>query len=573
MPCVLRLLLGPLLAMLPACASAAEVRAWLDRDSARLGETVTLNVEASGSGSDTPDFSALSRDFEQLGTSSSSQVSVVNGATTAKQLWAVGLQPRHEGRIEIAPIAVGGATSNALSLTVLPAPVAATTHAGDEVFVEMQAEPDAPYVQQQVRLTVALYFAVNLADGNLDEPHAEGAVVQKLGQDRNYQAQRGGRSYRVIERHYALVPQRSGALSVPALRFRGRAVGSDPAAMFFGRGREIAASSDALALQVRPRPAGAGSGPWLPAQSLDYSAQGPDAGTAARVGEPLTLTLDLRAQGLGFEQLPELTLPALDGADVYPDKPVTRTRDDGSWLLGESERKFAIVPKRAGTLHLPELRLDWWDTAHDRLASVTVPARDIAVAPAAAATPPPSAPPQTAAAPSATTPAAGLGSASAADLAPQLAALRAQLRRWQLATAVLLAALGLTGVLALWTRARRKDAATPPVPTPAPVASRAAREVFLRAAGSADAAALERHLLAWARAEGQDLPHLQALASRIDDAAQRAAIAALQRARYGSGGEVPDAQTLQRAFRDGLAWHRAAPATFASSPLPRLYPP
>ncbi len=269
MPSVLRLLLGLLLALLAAAVSAAEVRAWLDRDSARLGETVTLNVEASGSGSDTPDFSALSRDFEQLGTSSSSQVSIVNGTTTAKQLWAVGLQPRHEGRIEIAPIAVGGAASNALALTVLPAPVAATTHAGDEVFVEMQAEPDAPYVQQQVRLTVALYFAVNLADGNLDEPHVDGAVVQKLGQDRNYQAQRGGRSYRVIERHYALVPQRSGALSVPALHFRGRAVGSDPAAMFFGRGREIAASSDALALQVRPRPAGAGSGPWLPAQSLD----------------------------------------------------------------------------------------------------------------------------------------------------------------------------------------------------------------------------------------------------------------------------------------------------------------
>ena len=120
MPCVLRLLLGPLLAMLAACASAAEVRAWLDRDSARLGETVTLNVEASGSGSDTPDFSALSRDFEQLGTSSSSQVSVVNGATTAKQLWAVGLQPRHEGRIEIAPAAKSSESPGRNGVTTRP---------------------------------------------------------------------------------------------------------------------------------------------------------------------------------------------------------------------------------------------------------------------------------------------------------------------------------------------------------------------------------------------------------------------------------------------------------------------
>jgi hypothetical protein len=109
---------------------------------------------------------------------------------------------------------------------------------------------------------------------------------------------------------------------------------------------------------------------------LGFAVQGPPAGTSARVGEPVTLTLSLHAQGLGFEQLPELVLPQLEGAEIYPDKPVTRTRDDGTWLFGEAERKFAIVPTRAGTLRIPALSQAWWDTQHDRVASVQVAAQE-----------------------------------------------------------------------------------------------------------------------------------------------------------------------------------------------------
>ena len=84
------------------------------------------------------------------------------------------------------------------------------------------------------------------------------------------------------------------------------------------------------------------------------------------VGDPVTRTIRLQAQGLGFEQLPELTLAAPDGAEIYPDKPDTRTRDDGTWLYGERVRKFAFVPSRPGTLTIPGVSVRWWDTAHDR---------------------------------------------------------------------------------------------------------------------------------------------------------------------------------------------------------------
>jgi len=339
-------------------AAGAEARAWLDRNSMHMGETVTLNVESSGDSSATqPDFAALGDDFDLLGTQSSSSVSIVNGQTSSKLLWAVGLQPKHAGNLTIPAFTVGGAKTAPLTLNVLAAATGAVGKAGDDLFVQAEAVPRSPYVQQEVRLTVKLYYALSLIDGNLDDPKADGLVVRKLGQDSNYTADLGGRRYRVVERHYAASAENSGTLDLPPIVFRGR--GLDPGDMnsFFSRGRSVSAQSDPIALDVRTRPPASGGDMWLPAQSLTLTAEGAGTDAGARVGEPLTLTVHLKAQGLAFEQLPELKLPKIDGAEVYPDKETTQNRDDGSWIYGQRERKFAIVPTRVGKLVLPELSI------------------------------------------------------------------------------------------------------------------------------------------------------------------------------------------------------------------------
>ena len=179
------------------------------------------------------------------------------------------------------------------------------------------------------------------------------------------------------------------------------------------------------------------------------------------VGDPVTRTIRLQAQGLGFEQLPELTLAAPDGAEIYPDKPDTRTRDDGTWLYGERVRKFAFVPSRPGTLTIPGASVRWWDTAHDRAETVELPARTIKVLPAVgkpatgsaatgAASQPENSPVDAA---SATPQATGATPASLTSL-----------RIWQM-LALLALVLWLV-TLALWWRSRRATSATSAQPGP-----------------------------------------------------------------------------------------------------------
>jgi hypothetical protein len=539
----------------------AGVRAWLDRDSMHLGETVTLNVEADGSASGQPDFSALAPDFNVLGTQSSQQVSIVNGARSAKTLWAVGLEPKREGPITIAPIAIGQAHTAPIRLSVLPA-TSAAQQAGGDLFLEASAEPLDPYVQQQVRYTVKLYYAFDLTDGNLGEPKVDGLATQRIGQDKQYIATIGTRRYHVLERHYALTPERSGAIAIPALAFRGSVLdASDPAA-FFGRGRSVSARSEALHLEVKPKPAAWTQSTWLPAASLLLQDQG-ELPTEVHVGEPITRTIRMQAQGLGYEQLPELQLAAPEGAEIYPDKADTRTRDDGEWLYGERVRKFAFVPDRPGTLEVPGLSVNWWDTVHDRLETAQLPARTVKVLPAAGSTSRAAPGTGSVAAPM---PANGLpAAASAFDEASRIGL-------WKM-----IAAIGFVlwaATMLAWWSSRRFARMPPRVPTRVSnVDSTAQRAAFLRACSLGDLAGAERALVAWARNERADVRNLGELAARLADDAQRTATSALQRVRY--AGESIDgiATRLQQAFRTGITWSDAPRrAASTADPLPPLYP-
>lgn len=561
-PAALRVLLVLAASLIGMDLHAAQVRAWLDRNSMQLGETATLNVEVSGNATATrPDFGALQQDFNLLGTESSTSMNIVNGQATSKLLWAVGLEPKRAGTFTIPALTVAGAQTQPITLTVVPAS-AASAKAGDDLFLDVSVEPKSPYVQQQVRVTVKLYFALNLTDGNLEDPHGDGLNARKLGQDASYTAEVDGRRYRVLERHYALTAEKSGAATLVPIVFRGHAVDPNDVNSFFSRGRSVTAQAAGATLDVRPRPAGSGTDAWLPAQSLTLTADGIDANSPAHVGEPLTLTLHLKAQGLGFEQLPELKLPHIDGADVYPDKETTINRDDGAWQYGERTRKFAIVPNRGGTLKIPPLSLAWWDTAHDRAASADLPAISFGVTGAAGAAAAGAA--KSTSIQSAVSSPSSLPVASMSDrnIGPPWRTLAlAACALWLLTIAA--------WAVSTWMR-RRGRGGGESGSGPAARGDGRARAAFVAACKRDDAAAMAHALIAWARDEGCNARTLGELAAAVGEA-QRAALSELERRLYAAGSGAFDGGRIAAAFRNGFAFASMARAE-VDSPLPPLYP-
>ncbi|HET8897689.1 MAG TPA: BatD family protein [Rhodanobacteraceae bacterium] len=538
-----------LLMLAAPLAHAGSVRAFLDRNQAALGETVTLNIEATDAkNASAPDFDVLLPDFVIVGRNMQQNIGLVNGQRSLTQIWAVALQPRRAGRVTIPAFDVGGQQTAPITLEVSP-PSQAAAHG--EVFVEYTAAPTHAQVGQQVLLTVRLFYAGNLMQGQLDAPGSAAADVRKLGDDIQYQAQRGGRDYRVIERHYALFARKAGALSLPPIGFSGQMQQAGNRG-FFNLGRAVSAESNPLDLLIDAIPAH-GAGDWLPAHALDLALTGLPADGKAVVGQPFTVTLRITAKGLPYEALPEPALPAIDGATIYPDKPVDLTRNDGEWVTGSRERKFAIVPTRPGALTLPSINLEWWNTATGKLETATVPATTLMVDAAAGGVSPPEP----------TTPSAATAVASKAAAAP--APVTDVARAWRLA-ALLLLALWITTLLAWLWRTRRARAPRPATPTAAAVETNG-RRAFRE---SGNAVSLARHLLAWARSERPQIQNLGELAAELQAPAQLEAIAALERHRFGTASEL-DLESVIAAFKSGLAWRKSTPVK-DDAPLPPLYP-
>lgn len=550
-----------------AAASASPgLRAFLDRDRVKLGDTVTLNIEGAGALSGTPDLAPLQRDFEVLGTSSSSSVQIVNGAARSSTQLGIALRPRRTGELTVPSLTIGGIPTPSLTLQVTATPGGAQGAPGGAAFLEANVDTASPYVDQQIVYTLRLFYAPGLTGGQLDDPRADGAQLIHLDNDTRYSTQRGGQTWQVVERHYALIPQRAGHIVVQGPLFQGQMLDTNnPNSMFdslFDDGRPVQARADDLALDVRPIPAGAGA-PWLPAQSVQLKMDGLPADGKARVGEPLTLTLRIDAVSATAQRLPEPQLPPIDGARVYPDQTRDATREDGNWLHGTRTRSFAIVPARDDVLTIPAITLNWWDLTHDRAAQARLPAQVLQVTGAAVggAQPPAAAASSKAMAPA---PANAVTRNRAADAWWRAIAL-ASLALWIIA---------LTTLAWWWSSRKRRGGAPLNTGAEAPNASAGAlRQRTLDAARRHDAAACERALLAWGRAARPGLRNVGELRDALADPAQRVALEQLQRVRWQSGDARAACDALARVFDRGFVWRdERAEGTRADGGLPPLYP-
>ncbi|WP_369943424.1 BatD family protein [Xanthomonas medicagonis] len=574
--------LSAVLVLLAALPAAAATRAWLDRDNVDAGEGVTLNIETDQA-LVTPEYAPLQAQFALSNAVNSRQMEVINGKVSVKSLFGVVLTPRTTGTLEVPALRVGNERTAPLRLLVgvtapTPAPVPAQSQSQSsadngggadpgqignaDVFVQTQADDAQPYVQQSVGVVVRLYLGVPLTSGELDLDPPVGAALQRLGDDIQSRREINGRMFTVVERRFLLVPERSGPLTLPGARFRGRG----PTGFFddyFGRGGDLNARSAAQTLQVRAQPANAPQ-PWLPLHDLRlrYTATP----QRAAVGEAADIVVEASARGATQAQFPELPTPSVDGAQVFAEPP----QFDQKFVNGSPQlkvtRRYSIVPQAPGPLRVSGLRMPWWDVQAGAAREASVPDLTLQVLPGRAAAAAP-APPSSAAAPNVDAAPAG----NAVTPTSTVAGLLGASPLW-MGLAAVFAGLWLATLLWAWRRARPPRAAAGVQAASAAATAPAPRARYglpdLRKA--LDAGGLDEVAAILCSQAG--VADLDALLPRLDDAAQREAVLRLQRARWGGAGDVPGARgALREAFWDGPRL-RAAPRKPASDELPPLYP-
>jgi len=557
-----RVALGVLLAVAAPAALAAAISVHVDREPLVQNESFRLTFEADGPVDGDPDFSPLERDFDLIGRSRRSNISVINGRFARSTTWVLNLMPRRAGTFELPSIRFGADRSETLSVRVEPA-AAGRGRDGEDLFLVVAAAPMDPYVQAQVLYTVQIWRTVELSDASLSEPQVPSgdAIVEPLGKDRHYHAERDGRRYAVIERRYAVYPQRSGPLTLEPLQFEGRVIKGNRS-MLDPFGQDISTRrlrSETVNLQVRPAPDAApapAGGPWLPARQIELREVWSDDAERIRVGEALSRTIAVIADGLTAGQLPELAPPLPDGLKSYPDQPVLTDQSGSDGVIGVRQEKVAIVPASPGRYVLPAVALHWWDVNAEQARVARLPARPITVLPAAGAPPAPAAP----AAPAGTADGNAAGTAPAPRRAPGPLT-----GPWPWIAASL--ALAWATTLALWWRRERRHR-QPPAAAPVAVD----RRTLQRTLAHAPPRRVQEALLAWAAQRWPASPPttLRDLGRRLGGAAERE-LAALDAALYAPRPAALDRAALARAIEDAGAAPAAPQRGIRGDALEPLY--
>ena len=368
--------------ILPLDIKAQDLEVSVDRSELARGETLTYTIRIYEQRQGMQlDLTPLTENFDVLGTRTSSQVRSINGQVESWTDYIVTLFPLAEGELTIPPIEINNLQTDSIVISVVNEGPRSNQD-NDDLFLEIQVNKETLYVQEQLLFTIKLFYTINgIRNPQFTELEMEDTVIQLIGSPNQYEEIIEGVRFGVYEKRYVIFPQRSGPLEIPDILFRGEV--TDGSSNFVFRNlntRRVTAFIEGVTINIEERPADAQDlDNWLPVNNLSISEEWSTDLNNLLVGDSLTRTVTLRADGVDGAVLPPFGPENIGGMNVYPDPAnIERTYVDGS-IVGTRVETSTLVPVIAGNIEIPEISIPWWDVANDELKTAVIPATRIDV--------------------------------------------------------------------------------------------------------------------------------------------------------------------------------------------------
>jgi len=361
--------------------SLAKLTQSIDRTDIHAGESFLLTLQVDEDTGSEPDLSLIPKAFTIVSNSQYQNMSFINGVSSVTKGWKIKLSTLKTGKITIPPITVGKQKSNAIELFIKD-----TSDRVDivgqkkAIYLETSVDLNKVYVQQQIIFIVRLYRAINTHYARLTEPVAGDSIIEKLGDDVQFDKNIDNTRYVVTERRYAIFPQQSGKLEVDSINFTADINDSSSrnSRRFLNTTRPISVNSKSINIKVLPQPVNTAN-PWMPASDVVLAEKWSNGTQQLKVGEPVTWTILLYAQGLSESQLPEVKIPKVDGLQFYPDTAQKERQINEKGILGQRIEKLAVIPSKVGKVTIPEVKVKWWDSSTNKEKTATLARRTFTV--------------------------------------------------------------------------------------------------------------------------------------------------------------------------------------------------
>lgn len=361
----------------------------VDRTSLTTDDLVTLTVVVRSSALTTPRPTLPPLDgFDVVGSSSSSQINVINGEMSAEASYHYRLHPTQPGELTIGAISVeldgqvyttdpitiqvsqGSAQPTPPNPNSGPAAPAPDTLSGQNFFVEAEVDNPTPTIGQQIIYTFRFYQAVNLFDQpRYDAPTFTGFWNQQQPDQSQYTIEVSGRAYRVTELRTLLFPTIAGETTIEP------AVLTIPGDLFTAG---VTIQTQPVTVDVQSPPPNAPADFNGAVGQFEIAAQ-VDA-TQVKVNDPLTLRITLDGVG-NIENLPEPVWPTIPDWRAFESQATTNTRFQDGVLSGNRVYERLMVPGVAGEFTIPPISYTYFDPATGEYKTIATEAFPVTVTP------------------------------------------------------------------------------------------------------------------------------------------------------------------------------------------------
>jgi len=353
----------------------------LSQKSVSITESFSLIFSTHQSIQEQPDFSPLQADFDVISNSQEHSTSFINGIVTQQIRWKLVLIAKHEGALTIPAIQFGQYKSMPQTIEVTQSSAAKKD---DLLYLKTEIYPvESAYEQAMLIYTIKLYSSVNIAQASLSEPKTNDpdTLIEQLGNEREYEYyNKSGKRYMVIERKYAVYPQHAGELIFSPVAFEGKVI-TGKNSFFDVQTQFKRVLSEQHKIEIKPIPAPFQRNNWIAAKDLKLTEEWSADTKQMLLGEPITWTLKITADGCLGNQIPDIALNFPADMKHYLDKPVVSSQYTSDSVLGTKQIKIALIATKAGAITLPEIAIKWWDVEADQMRQTQLPARTIQVQP------------------------------------------------------------------------------------------------------------------------------------------------------------------------------------------------
>jgi hypothetical protein len=299
-------------------------------------------------------------------------MSIINGRAESYTEWKIVLAPRKMGKLLIPSFTIDGNISDAIEITVEKQSSQSRAMGSEPVTVEIETNKDSVYVQEQIILTIKLITTVSLSGAQLDPLTIADTFITELD-EKNYKTNINNKPALIVEKRFAIYPLKSGALTIPALRYQVQIDDGDMFSRIYGNNNNILRlMTDEKTLDIKAAPTDQTN--WLPADNLHISEHWSIGLDNLKVGEPVSRTVTITAQGLTAAQIPPLATLNIDGLTFYQDQAQTDDQKNPKGNQGSRIETTAIIPNKTGKFTLPEIKINWWNTKTQSYEVASLPA-------------------------------------------------------------------------------------------------------------------------------------------------------------------------------------------------------